>query len=119
MTIRSYAKGCVICMYKIGIIGERDSVLGFMSLGFSVFEAADAEEAGRILHSLVKTNEFAVIFLVENYAERLAEECARYRDLPLPAIISIPGQTGNTGYGMAAIKNAVERAVGADIIFKE
>ncbi len=105
-------------MYKIGIIGERDSVLGFMSLGFAVHEAADVEEAGRILHRLVKSGEYAVIFLVESYAAGLEADCERYRDMPLPAIISIPGQSGNTGYGMAAIRNAVERAVGADIIFK-
>ncbi len=105
-------------MYKIGIIGERDSVLGFMSLGFAVHEAADSAEAGRILHRLVKSGEYAVIFLVENYAAELEEECERYRDAPLPAIISIPGVSGNTGYGMAAIRSAVERAVGADIIFK-
>ena len=46
-------------MYKIGIIGERDSVLGFMSLGFSVHEvsvqmrppeAAQTCEFGRICH---------------------------------------------------------------------
>ena len=29
-------------MYKIGIIGERDSVLGYMAIGFAVHEAADA-----------------------------------------------------------------------------
>lgn len=105
-------------MYKIGIIGERDSVLGFMSLGFAVHEAESVEQAGKLLHTLVKSGEYAVIFLVENYAAKLEEECEKYRDDPLPAIISIPGQAGNTGYGMASIRNAVERAVGADIIFK-
>ncbi|MBQ7384024.1 MAG: V-type ATP synthase subunit F, partial [Clostridia bacterium] len=44
-------------MYKIGIIGERDSVLGFMALGFSVHEAADTGEAERLLHTLVKSGE--------------------------------------------------------------
>ena len=53
-------------MYKIGIIGERDSVLGFMALGFSVHEAADAEEAEKKLRELVKSGEYAVIFLVED-----------------------------------------------------
>lgn len=106
-------------MYKIGIIGERDSVLGFMSLGFSVHEAKDADEAARTLHTIVSTGEYAIIFVVENYAEKIAEDIARYRDNPLPAIISLPGQSGNTGYGLAAIKNAVERAVGTDIVFKK
>lgn len=106
-------------MYKIGIIGERDSVLGFMALGFSVHEAADAEEAEKKLRELVKSGEYAVIFLVENYAVALEEEMAKYKDLPLPAITVIPGGSGSRGYGMASIKSAVERAVGADILFKE
>ena len=106
-------------MYKIGIIGERDSVLGFMALGFSVHEAQNAEEAFTVLQALVKSGEYAVIFLVEHFAIALAEELAAYKDMPLPAITVIPGQSGTTGYGMASIKNAVERAVGADILFKE
>ena len=104
-------------MYKIGIIGERDSVLGFMALGFSVHEAATVEEAGTVLRRLVKSEEYAVIFLVEHYALAMEEELAKYKDMPLPAITVIPGQSGSTGYGMASIKNAVERAVGADILF--
>ncbi len=105
-------------MYKIGIIGERDSVLGFMALGFSVHEAEDVSEAEKLLHSLVKGGEYAVIFIVENYAVKLEEDIAKYKDLPLPAITVIPGVTGGSGYGMANIKTAVERAVGADILFK-
>jgi V/A-type H+-transporting ATPase subunit F len=106
-------------MYKIGIIGERDSVLGFMSLGFSVHEAKDTAEAAKTLHTIVSTGEYAVIFVVEHYAEKIAEDIAKYRDNALPAIISLPGQSGNTGYGLNAIKNAVERAVGTDIVFKD
>ena len=106
-------------MYKIGIIGERDSVLGFMAIGFAVHEAPDPETAAKVLHTLARDDSYAIIFIVENYAKVLAEDIARYKDLPLPAIISIPGRVGSDGSGMAAIKSAVERAVGADILFKE
>lgn len=106
-------------MYKIGIIGERDSVLGFMAIGFAVHEAPDLETAAKVLHTLARDDSYAIIFIVENYAKVLAEDIARYKDLPLPAIISIPGRAGSDGSGMAAIKSAVERAVGADILFKE
>ena len=47
-------------MYKSAVIGDRESVLGFMALGFSVNEAADGESASRILHSLASSGEFAV-----------------------------------------------------------
>jgi vacuolar-type H+-ATPase subunit F/Vma7 len=39
-------------MYKIGIIGDRDTVLGFMALGFSVEDAASADEAAKKLHMM-------------------------------------------------------------------
>ncbi|MBR6782872.1 MAG: V-type ATP synthase subunit F [Clostridia bacterium] len=106
-------------MYKIGIIGERDSAMGFMAIGFAVHEASDAESAARILHTLAKDESYAIIFIVENYAKAIPEDIARYKDMPLPAVISIPGRAGSDGSGMAAIKSAVERAVGADILFKE
>lgn len=106
-------------MYKIGIIGERDSVLAFMALGFSVHEADTVERAEQILHPLVKSGEYAVIYLVENYAAQMEEATAKYKDLPLPAITVIPGVSGGSGYGMANIRTAVERAVGADILFKD
>ena len=63
-----------MAMYKIGIIGERNSVLGFMALGFSVHEAATVDQAAQKLHTLVKSGEYAVIFLTEDYAAQLEEE---------------------------------------------
>ena len=46
-------------------------------------------------------------------------EIARYTESGLPAVILIPGASGNTGQGMSAVKKSVERAVGSDIIFGE
>ena len=106
-------------MSKIGIIGDRDAVLGFMALGFSVHEISSAEEGAKLLHSLVRSGEYGIIFITENYAKALEDETSKYKDLPLPAIVSIPGREGSTGYGMNHIKEAVERAVGADILFRE
>ena len=106
-------------MYKIGMIGERDSVIGFMALGFAVHDAEDVDGARALLHTLAKNSEYAIIYIVENYAIALAEDIAKYKDAPTPAIICIPGKSGTTGYGLAQVKKAVERAVGADILFKE
>ena len=79
----------------------------------------DPETAAKILHRLAKDESYAIIFIVENYAKVISEDIARYKDSPLPAVISIPGRAGSDGSGMAAIKSAVERAVGADILFKD
>ncbi len=106
-------------MYKIGIIGRRDAVQGFMALGFAVREADSTADAARELHAMAKSQEYGVIFITENFATELEEEMAKYRDLPIPAIVSIPGQEGSMGYGINNLRRAVERAVGADILFKD
>lgn len=105
-------------MYKIGIIGDRDSVLGYMALGFSVHEAENAQIAGEELREMAKSGEYAIIFIVESYAMKLSEQISAYKDDPLPAVICIPGKSGNIGYGMANIRESVIRAVGTDVLFK-
>ncbi len=114
-----FEKGCVRAMYKIGIIGDRNTVQGFMALGFVVADVENVQEAAQKLHTMARSGKFAVLFLTENYAAQLEEETNRYKDLPLPAIVSIPATGGSTGYGMNNIRSSVERAVGADILFKE
>ena len=102
-------------MYKIGMIGDRESTLCFLPLGYTVMEA-DAQNAATVLKNAVKSEDYAVIFITEELALSLGEELAKYKDLPLPAITVIPGKAGGTGYGMASLHAAVERAVGADIL---
>ena len=41
----------------------------------------------------------------------------KYKDQILPAIIQIPGVSGNTGKGVENVKKFVETAVGSDILF--
>lgn len=103
-------------MYKIGIIGDRDSTLCFMALGFSVFEASDAQAAEAALHKAAKSGEYAVIFITEDLAPAIKDAIDRYKDAPLPAVTVIPGRNGGAGYGMAAIRAAAERATGTDIL---
>ena len=101
--------------YKIAVLGDKDSVLGFKALGLDVFPAESAEEAKRTLHALAKEN-YAVVYLTEGYAAHMEAELERYKDALTPAIILIPGKDGSLGIGMANVKRAVERAVGADSI---
>lgn len=105
-------------MFKIGVIGDSASVMGFMAIGFSVFPVTDDESVQKTLSRLASEN-YAIIYITEHYAEVCAEIIARYKDSPMPAIIPIPSKDGSSGYGMINIKKSVERAVGADILFKE
>ena len=102
-------------MYKIAVLGDKDSVLGFRALGLDVFPADNAEQARPILHRLAKDG-YAIIYLTEQLAAGLSAELTRYKDELTPAIILVPGKEGSLGIGMDNIKTAVERAVGADIL---
>ena len=101
--------------YKIAVLGDRDSVLGFQTLGLDTCPADTVEQARTILHRLAKEN-YAIVYLTEQYAQHMQPELERYKDRLTPAIILIPGKEGSLGIGMANVKKAVERAVGADIL---
>ena len=103
-------------MYKTAVIGDRASVMGFMAAGFTVVEAYDAPHAAKALRHLAATDEYAVIFITEDLAAQITQETDRYRALPIPAVIPIPGKAGPSGFGLENIKKSVERAVGADIL---
>jgi len=105
-------------MRKIGVIGDKDSVLGFKALGLSVFPVTEPEKAGRLVHKLAKEG-YAVIFITETIAAELSETMERYQTQPYPAIIMIPGNQGSTGIGIQGVKDSVEKAIGADILFGE
>lgn len=105
-------------MYRIAVMGDRDSIYGFAALGLEVFPVSDREEAVRQLHSLTQ-REYAVIYITEVLAAQLPEELERLAERKLPAIIPIPGVLGNTGMGMLNVKRSVEKAVGSDIIFND
>ena len=102
-------------MYKIAVLGDKDSVLGFKALGLDVYPVAGPEEGHETLHRLAREN-YAILYMTEQLAAKLTTDIARYKDALTPAIILIPGKEGPLGIGMANIKTAVERAVGADIL---
>lgn len=106
----------MILMYKIAVMGDRDSIYGFAAVGLTPFPITDTEEAAAKLKSLVDSN-YAVIYITEELANRIQKEIDYFSDRDLPAIILIPGVFGNTGKGIQAVKHSVERAVGSDIIF--
>ena len=106
-------------MYKIAVMGDWDSIYGFSALGLDTFriEADESpEEAAQMLRRLARNN-YEVIYITESLAKRIPDEINRYRLMPSPAVILIPGISGNTGDGLKAVRKSVEQAVGSDIIF--
>ena len=103
-------------MLKIAVVGGAETVMGFKALGLEACPVANAEEARETLRRLTKDSEdYAIIYVEENLAQELQHEIDKFKDVPLPAIILIPGREG-LGLGQTALKAAVERAVGSDIL---
>ena len=91
--------------------------MGFRALGLETYPAANAAEAGHILRRLTReSDDYAIIYIEENLAAELAHEIDKFKDRPTPAVILIPGREGSMGLGQSALKAAVERAVGTNIL---
>jgi V/A-type H+-transporting ATPase subunit F len=103
-------------MYKIAAVGAYDSIYGFATLGLETFPVSDAQEGERVL-KMLSEGEYAVIYITEALAAELSHEISKYKEQVLPAIIQIPGVSGNTGAGVEGVKKSVEQAVGSDILF--
>jgi len=103
-------------MYKIGVMGDRGSVLCFKAVGLDVFPTGSVAEAKTTLQRIIK-EKYAIIYITEKLCKDMVEEIEKYKDIRVPAIIPIPGMDGSHGMGLANLKNSVERAVGADILF--
>lgn len=103
-------------MYKIGVIGDRESILGFKAVGLEVFPCDSPEEAAKALEKMAEDS-FAIIYVTEKLYKDMSAEVAKYTDSRLPAVIPIPDKDGSLGIGMESVRKSVERAVGADILF--
>ena len=107
----------MILMFKIGVMGGRETVMGFKALGLDTYPVDNAEEAKHVFREITREEkQYAIIYVGENLAEGLQAEIDRFKDVPTPAIILIPGRDGSMGLGLSALQDAVERAVGTNIL---
>ncbi len=102
---------------KIAVIGGSDTVIGFRAVGLEACPASNAAEALQALRSLTQEGSgTAIIYIEEKLAQQIPHEIDRFKDSPSPAIILIPGREGSLGLGQNALRAAVERAVGTNIL---
>ena len=61
--------------YKIGVIGDKDSILGFKTLGVATFPVVDAPAALSVLNRAAR-EDYAVLFITEELAQHLEDPIA-------------------------------------------
>ena len=103
--------------YKIAVVGDRESVMGFRALGLDVYPA-EPETAAAVFDAALHAEgqPYAIIYITEELIAPLKAQIAAVKEDMVPAIIPIPSKNGSLGLGMNALTDAVERAVGANIL---
>ncbi len=103
--------------YRLAVIGDRESVMGFRALGLDVFPAGEAD-AKAVFKKILRAEEpgYAILYITEELTVPLQAEIDSLKDELTPAVIPIPSKNGTLNLGMTALNNAVEQAVGSNIL---
>lgn len=101
---------------KMAIIGDGDSVLVFKAVGIDAY-SVDESDISSLLKKLAKI--YHIIFITDVIAKKNDELIKDYLNKPYPIILSIPSKNGSNGYGIDCIKEAMDKALGVDILFNE
>ena len=105
-------------MYKIGVLGDYDSICAFAALGLDTVSVEDAKQAEEHLKDMALSG-YGIIYITEQYFKGLENVIEKYRESVTPAIIPIPCVKGFLGVGKMRMKKFVEQAVGSDIIYND
>ena len=105
----------MIYMFKVAVIGDRDSALTFKALGIDVFKVSKADEARKTLDTIAR-KEYGVIFITEQIAKLIPDSIERYDKEIIPAVILIPSNQGSLNIGMDRINKNAEKAIGSNIL---
>ena len=105
-------------MYKFVVLTDSDTAAGFRMAGVETREAANVEEARRILPELLQDEDAGIIAVSEEFMQGLDERLTiRIDQLSRPIVIPIPGRARGGG-GMAYIERLLRRAIGYTIVLR-
>ncbi len=102
-------------MFKVAVIGDKDSVLAFKALGIEVFTVVGEDEARKTVDTIAR-KDYGVIFITEQIANLIPDTIERYDREIIPAVILIPSNQGTLNIGMNRIDRNVEKAIGSNIL---
>ncbi|BCA85693.1 V-type ATP synthase subunit F [Enterococcus saigonensis] len=101
--------------YKIGVIGDKASVLPFKLFGFTVFSDTKKEAVLQAFRQMASEG-YGVIYLTEVCGKAIEEEINRHKSNPKLSVVLIPNHDGTLGIGRQMIQDNVEKAVGQNIL---
>lgn len=109
-------------MYRLMVITDPDTADGFRLAGVDVFEVEDAEEARKLLASLVDDDASGIIAVNERMMGAIDERLQRKIDsIYRPIIVSLPiREKLSVGEDHRAyLSRLIRRAIGFDITLRQ
>ncbi|MFN3531768.1 MAG: V-type ATP synthase subunit F [Candidatus Brocadia sp.] len=105
-------------MSKIVIIGEKEDILPYQSIGVEIEPVKTISETVNILRKTGQDSSIGIILLTENVAEQCLGTITELRKKTAKAITIIPTQQGSRHTGTMELNKEIGRAVGMDIMVK-
>lgn len=99
---------------EIAVIGDKDSILGFKTIGFDTYEIikSDENEIKQYIISILRKN-YKIVYLTENYYLICEKEIEDFiRNKPYPILTVIPTTSTDKNVAFDSMKKLVERALG-------
>ncbi|MHC5267824.1 V-type ATP synthase subunit F [Enterococcus sp. LJL98] len=100
---------------KIGVIGDKESVMPFKLFGFSVFYGINEQVIAESLDKMID-EKYGVIYITEACAKLVPQQIEKTKQMLTPAVVLIPDHDGSLGIGLEEVQKNVEKAVGQNIL---
>lgn len=101
--------------YKIGVIGDKESVLPFKLFGFTVRYGNDLADISQYFDEMVKAN-FGIIYITEACALQIPEKIQQLKNKLSTTVVLIPDHQGSKGMGKEEVQKNMKKAVGQNIL---
>lgn len=99
-------------MSKIGMIGDKSSVMGFGAIGLTTAFCKTADETKKALDSMA---ECCAVFTTERLYAELMQTSVLSAEGLTPAVVPIPDRSGGIGLGDRLMQDRIKRAIGVNL----
>ena len=103
-------------MSKIVIIGEKEHILPYQSIGVGIEPVKTVAETVSALRKIGQNTQVAIILITENMAEQCLDTITELRSKTDKAITIIPTEQGSRHTSTMELNKEIARAVGIDIL---
>lgn len=105
-------------MLKIVIIGEKEDILPYQSIGVEIEPVKTTADTISALRKTTQNHRVGIILITENMAEQCLDTITELRNKTAKAITIIPTGQGSRHTSMMELSKEIGRAVGIDILTK-